>query len=51
MAALTRWGAGQGARWVYLQVSASNAPARALYRDAGYVEHHRYHYRWAPAGA
>jgi GNAT superfamily N-acetyltransferase len=50
MAALTRWGAGQGARWVYLQVSASNAPARALYRDAGYVEHHRYHYRWAPAG-
>jgi GNAT superfamily N-acetyltransferase len=50
MAALTRWGGGQGARWVYLQVSASNAPARALYRDAGYVEHHRYHYRWAPAG-
>jgi GNAT superfamily N-acetyltransferase len=51
MAALTRWGAGQGARWVYLQVSASNAPARELYRRAGYVEHHRYHYRWAPAEA
>jgi ribosomal protein S18 acetylase RimI-like enzyme len=51
MGALTRWGAGQGARWVYLQVSASNAPARALYRGAGYVEHHRYHYRWAPAGS
>ncbi len=48
MGALTRWGAGQGARWVYLQVAASNAPARALYRRAGYVEHHRYHYRWAP---
>ncbi len=50
MAELTRWGAGQGARWVYLQVSASNAPARALYRRSGYVEHHRYHYRWAPEG-
>ncbi|NEM06494.1 GNAT family N-acetyltransferase [Geodermatophilus normandii] len=47
MAAVTRWGAQQGARWVYLQVAASNAPARALYRQSGYVEHHRYHYRWA----
>ncbi len=51
MGALTRWGAGQGAGWVYLQVSASNAPARALYRRTGYVEHHRYHYRWAPEEA
>lgn len=51
MAALTRWAGGHGARWVYLQVSASNAPARALYRRAGYVEHHRYHYRWAPGEA
>ncbi|SNS52700.1 Acetyltransferase (GNAT) family protein [Geodermatophilus saharensis] len=51
MGALTRWGAGQGAHWVYLQVAASNAPARALYRGAGYVEHHRYHYRWAPEDA
>jgi ribosomal protein S18 acetylase RimI-like enzyme len=51
MGALTRWGAVQDARWVYLQVSASNAPARALYRRAGYVEHHRYHYRWAPGEA
>lgn len=50
MSALTRWGAGQGAGWVYLQVSASNAPARALYRRTGHVEHHRYHYRWAPEG-
>ncbi|MGY1695121.1 GNAT family N-acetyltransferase [Geodermatophilus sp. SYSU D00814] len=48
MGALTRWGAERGARWVYLQVAVSNAPARALYRRAGYVEHHRYHYRWAP---
>ncbi|MGY1725624.1 GNAT family N-acetyltransferase [Geodermatophilus sp. SYSU D01062] len=48
MAAVTRWGADRGARWVYLQVTVSNAAARALYRRAGYVEHHRYHYRWAP---
>ncbi|SNS29544.1 Acetyltransferase (GNAT) family protein [Geodermatophilus pulveris] len=48
MAALQRWGAGRGARWLYLQVSASNAPARALYRRAGLIEHHRYHYRHAP---
>ena len=38
----------RGARWVYLQVAASNAPARALYRRAGLIEHHRYHYRYAP---
>ncbi|MGY1764179.1 GNAT family N-acetyltransferase [Geodermatophilus sp. SYSU D00779] len=49
MAALQRWGAGLGASWVYLQVSASNTPARALYRQAGLIEHHRYHYRYAPA--
>jgi len=49
MAALQRWGAGRGARWVYLQVTASNASARALYRQAGFIEHHRYHYRYAPA--
>jgi N-acetylglutamate synthase len=49
MAALQRWGARRGAQWVYLQVSASNTPARALYRQAGLIEHHRYHYRYAPA--
>ncbi|RBY79525.1 GNAT family N-acetyltransferase [Geodermatophilus sp. TF02-6] len=49
MAALQRWAADRGARWVYLQVLASNAPARALYRRAGFIEHHRYHYRSAPA--
>ncbi len=49
MAAVSRWGAGRGAGWVYLQVTSSNAPARALYRRTGFVEHHRYHYRWAPA--
>ena len=49
MAALQRWGARRGAQWLYLQVSASNTPARALYRQAGLIEHHRYHYRYAPA--
>jgi N-acetylglutamate synthase len=24
---------------------AGNAPARSLYRRAGFIEHHRYHYR------
>jgi GNAT superfamily N-acetyltransferase len=48
MAGLQRWAARRGARWVYLQVAASNAPARALYRRAGLIEHHRYHYRYAP---
>jgi GNAT superfamily N-acetyltransferase len=49
MAAVSRWAAGRGAGWVYLQVRSSNAPARALYTRAGLVEHHRYHYRRAPA--
>jgi N-acetylglutamate synthase len=49
MAALQRWGADRGAQWVYLQVTSSSAPARALYRRAGFIEHHRYHYRYAAA--
>lgn len=48
MGALYAWAAGRGARWAYLQVTASNAPARALYRRDGFIEHHRYHYRRAP---
>ncbi|MGY1772723.1 GNAT family N-acetyltransferase [Blastococcus sp. SYSU D00813] len=48
MGALYTWAAGRGARWAYLQVTASNAPARALYRRDGFIEHHRYHYRRAP---
>ncbi|SEO76503.1 GNAT family N-acetyltransferase [Trujillonella endophytica] len=46
--ALYRWGAERGARWAYLQVAASNAAARQLYRRDGFIEHHRYHYRRAP---
>ncbi|NEK57961.1 GNAT family N-acetyltransferase [Geodermatophilus sabuli] len=47
MGALQRWAADHGAAWVYLQVTSSNAPARELYRRAGFIEHHRYHYRYA----
>jgi GNAT superfamily N-acetyltransferase len=45
MAALQTWAAERGAHSVYLQVVAGNAAARALYRRAGFIEHHRYHYR------
>jgi GNAT superfamily N-acetyltransferase len=45
MAALQNWAVERGAHSVYLQVVAGNAPARALYRRAGFIEHHRYHYR------
>ncbi|SDX79583.1 Acetyltransferase (GNAT) family protein [Modestobacter sp. DSM 44400] len=48
MAALLAWGAGRGATSVYLQVVSDNAPALALYRRAGFIEHHRYHYRRRP---
>lgn len=48
--ALQAWAVAAGARWCYLQVVAGNAPARALYRRLGFIEHHRYHYRWAPTG-
>ncbi|WP_243469609.1 GNAT family N-acetyltransferase [Klenkia marina] len=47
---LQSWAVDEGARWCYLQVVAGNAPARALYRRLGFIEHHRYHYRRAPVG-
>jgi N-acetylglutamate synthase len=49
MAALGTWGHGAGATSCVLQVVASNAPALALYDRLGFTEHHRYHYRLAPA--
>jgi N-acetylglutamate synthase len=41
----------RGAVGLYLQVEDQNAAARALYRQAGFADHHGYHYRVAPAGA
>jgi ribosomal protein S18 acetylase RimI-like enzyme len=32
-----------------LQVASANEPALALYERLGFAEHHRYHYRLAPA--
>ncbi len=43
--ALTRHAAAAGARHVYLQVSAENAGAVALYAGLGLTVHHNYHYR------
>ncbi|WP_394823968.1 GNAT family N-acetyltransferase [Pendulispora albinea] len=49
MRALTRWAARAGATDAYLQVETDNAPAIALYARLGFVTHHDYHYRRAPA--
>jgi len=45
---LLAWGAAAGCSEAYLQVVASNAPAIALYRELGFTEAYRYHYRVAP---
>lgn len=48
LAGLVDWGRAHGARAVYLQVAADNAPALAMYRRAGFVVHHDYRYLEAP---
>jgi N-acetylglutamate synthase len=48
-AALAAAAADGGARGLYLQVEDDNGAARALYRRAGFADHHGYHYRVAPA--
>ena len=48
-AALAAAAAAHGVAGIYLQVADDNEPARALYRRAGFADHHGYHYRVAPA--
>ena len=38
-----------GARWAYLQVEASNTPARSVYGRIGFADAYAYHYRSPPA--
>ena len=47
--ALRDWGLSQGATSCYLQVEEGNSAAFALYQRLGFIPHHRYHYRVAPA--
>jgi GNAT superfamily N-acetyltransferase len=48
MASLLTWASAAGARQVYLEVMATNAPALALYDKLGFATHHRYQCRRAP---
>lgn len=45
---LVAWGRMQGATHAYLQVPAENVGAVAMYRELGFVEHHRYRYAAPP---
>jgi GNAT superfamily N-acetyltransferase len=51
MRALLDWGRSRGANQCYLQVDVGNLAALAFYDQLGFTEHHRYHYRIAPAGS
>jgi N-acetylglutamate synthase len=46
--ALAAAAADRGADNLYLQVLDDNSAARTLYRQAGFTDHHGYHYRVAP---
>jgi GNAT superfamily N-acetyltransferase len=48
-AALAAEVAARGVTGIYLQVEDGNAAARAVYRRAGFTDHHGYHYRIAAA--
>lgn len=45
---LLDWGADQGAKMAYLQVTDANVGARRLYETMGFKEAYPYHYRIAP---
>ncbi|NIL78228.1 GNAT family N-acetyltransferase [Rhodococcus sp. B10] len=45
---LVAWGRDHGATHAYLQVSAENTGAIAMYQGLGFLEHHRYRYAAAP---
>jgi GNAT superfamily N-acetyltransferase len=45
LAAIESWAGRNGCRWLYLQTTLTNTPARTLYRRLGFVEVGRYHYR------
>ena len=47
---LLRLAMADGARVAYLQVEASNAPARRVYERLGFADAYAYHYRSPPAG-
>jgi N-acetylglutamate synthase len=49
--ALAQAAARRGLAGLYLQVVGDNAAARSLYRQAGFADHHKYHYRVAPPRA
>jgi ribosomal protein S18 acetylase RimI-like enzyme len=48
IAALAGLARDRGISGLYLQVENDNAAARSLYRQAGFADHHGYHYRVAP---
>jgi N-acetylglutamate synthase len=48
LGAIAEWALARGDRSLYLQVAEGNAGAHALYRGAGFTDHHGYHYRLAP---
>lgn len=47
VSALLGWGMKQGASTAYLQVVSTNSAAMALYRQMGFLDVYRYHYRIA----
>jgi ribosomal protein S18 acetylase RimI-like enzyme len=49
--ALSGAAAARGVPALYLQVRNDNGAARTLYSQAGFTEHHEYHYRVAPPGS